>query len=102
MRLLIFLYCIARTVSHMFKTLLFFLLRPEMYRSNELHLDNSNPDYPAFLSERQGYVLFKRTIIIFIESDTQRNPFLPETVKPLALLYISLQTCVNNTGDNLS
>jgi hypothetical protein len=58
------------------------------------------PGFPV--SVRQGYALFKRTIIIFIESNPQGALFLPETVKPLALLYISLQTCVNNNGDNLS
>jgi len=54
MRLLIFLYCIARTLSHMFKTLLFLLLRPEINRSNELLLEIPHPDYPAFLSGETG------------------------------------------------
>jgi len=52
--------------------------------SNELLLLSSYPDYPAYLSERQGYVLFKRTIIIFGESNSSGILFLPETVKPLA------------------
>jgi hypothetical protein len=74
-----------------------------MNGSNELLLNNPHRGLPGFpVCERQGYVLFKRTIIIFVESDPQWYLFLPETVKPLALLYISLQTCVNNTGDNLS
>jgi len=69
--LLIFLYCSPWTFSHRFKkTLLLFVLWQGTNMSNELLFTKSLfrlPGFPAF--ERQGYVLFKRTIIIFIESD---------------------------------
>jgi hypothetical protein len=101
-RLLIFLYCSPGTFSHMFVTLLLLLVCPGSNVRNELLSIVSHSGYPAFLSRKTGLRFFKRTIIIFGESHPAGSLFLPETVKPLALLYISLQTCVNNSGDNLS
>ena len=70
-RLLIFLYCSPGTFSHRFKTLLFLLLWPENEYKQRVTFIDFLPDYPAFLVYwRQGYVLFKRTIITFIESDS--------------------------------
>jgi len=86
----------------MFETLLFLLLCSEMNISDESLIIDFHPDYPAFLSDRQANVLFKRSMIIFVKSNPVENLFLPETVKLLTLLCISLQTCVNNNGDNLS
>ncbi len=44
------------------------------------------PDYPAFLSERQGYVLFKRTIIIFIESNPMGILFFARDRKTVSIV----------------
>jgi len=69
--------------------------------SNELLFIEFPSRLPGLpVSERQGYVLFKRTIIISIESDSQGITIMQETLKLFTLLYISLQTCVNNNGDN--
>jgi hypothetical protein len=101
-RLLIFLYCSPGTFSHMFETLLLYLCARDRISVTNYFLLDSHSGYPAFLSRKTGLRFFKRTIIIFGESHPAGSVFLPETVKPLALLCISLQTCVNNSGDNLS
>ena len=44
------------------------------------------PDYPAFLSERQVYVLFKRTIIIFIESNPMGILFFARDRKTVSIV----------------
>jgi hypothetical protein len=101
LRLLIFLYCIARNIKSQFsETLLFLLLRPEINISNELrYIEFLFPDYPAFLSTRDWLRFCKRSIIIFIESDTQVLISWQVTLKPCTLLYFALHACAYNIGD---